>query len=102
MRKYKIRGSFDILTDISGNITLVQLMYCLVNVDPDNSVVGFWIYDSNYEKALVLNRESLDTICAPYVGEKQVAKFETVLCCEIHLLKSAPKEGILYIHQLNN
>ena len=44
----------------------------------DISVVGYWIFDSNYEKALVLNRELLDKICAPSVGEEQVAEFETV------------------------
>ena len=39
-------------------------------------VIGYWIFDSNYEKALVINIESLDMICAPFVGEKQVATFE--------------------------
>ena len=39
------------------------------------SVVGSWIFDSNYERALVLNMASLDMICAPSVGEEQVAKF---------------------------
>ena len=42
------------------------------------SVVGKLIFESNYEKALVLNRESLDMICAPSVGEEQAAKFESV------------------------
>ena len=42
------------------------------------SVVGYWIFGSNYEKTLVLNSKSLDIICAPYVGEEQTAKFETV------------------------
>ena len=37
------------------------------------SVVGYWIFDSNYEKALVLNRELLGIICAPSVGKEQVA-----------------------------
>ena len=42
------------------------------------SVVGYCIFDSNYEKTLVINIESLDIICAPSVGEEQVAVFETV------------------------
>ena len=42
------------------------------------SVFGYWIFDSNYEKTLVINRESLDIIFALYVGEEQVSKFETV------------------------
>ena len=48
------------------------------NVNHAISIVGYWIFDSNYEKSLVLNRESLDMICAPSVGEEQVAVFETV------------------------
>ena len=52
MREYKF------LEDISENVTLVQLMDSLVNVNHAISVVGNWIFDSNYEKALVLNRAS--------------------------------------------
>ena len=56
------------------------------NVNHDISVVGTWIFYSNYERALVLNRASLDMICAPYVGEEQNAIFEkSFLCCQIHL-----------------
>ena len=62
-------GSYDILIDISENFTLVQLMDQLGNVNNDISVVGYCIFDSNYEKALVLNRKSLDMICAPSVVE---------------------------------
>ena len=51
-------------------------MDSLGNVNHAISVVGYWIFDSNYKKALVLNRESLDMICAPYVGEEQADKFE--------------------------
>ena len=54
---------------ISEYVTLVQLMYSLGNVNYDISVFGYWIFDSNYKKALVLNRESLHMICARYVGE---------------------------------
>ena len=53
-------------------------MYSLVRVNRSISVVGYWIFDSNYEKELVLNRESLDIICALCVGEEQVAVYETV------------------------
>ena len=42
------------------------------------SVVGSWIFDSNYIKALVLNRASLDMICASSVLEEQAACFEKV------------------------
>ena len=66
------------MTAISKNVTLVQLMDPLGNVNCAFSAVGYWTFDSNYKKALVHNRESLDMICAPYVGEEQAAKFETV------------------------
>ena len=42
------------------------------------SVDGNWIFDSNYEKSLVLNRASLDIIFALSVGEEQDAIFESV------------------------
>ena len=48
----------------------------LGNVNHATSVVGYWIFDSDYKRALVLNRESLDMICALSAGEEQVAKFE--------------------------
>ena len=49
-------GSYDILTYISEHVTLVKLMDYLGNLNNDISVVGYCIFDSNYEKALVLNR----------------------------------------------
>ena len=42
------------------------------------NVVGYWIFDSNNEKELVLNMESLEMICDPSIGEEQAAKFELV------------------------
>ena len=78
MIKYNKKGLYNILENISENFTLIQLMDSLVNVNRAISVVGYWIFDSNYEKSLVLNRESLEMICAPSVGEEQAAKFEPV------------------------
>ena len=51
-------------------------MDSLGNVNHDISVVGNWIFDSNYEKSLVLNMASLDMIYTPSVGEEQASKFE--------------------------
>ena len=48
------------------------------NVNHAIIIVGYWIFDSNYEQALCLTRESLDSICSTSVGEEQVVKFETV------------------------
>ena len=48
-------------------------MDSLGNVNHAISVVGSWIFESNYERALVLNKASLDMIFAPSVGEKQAS-----------------------------
>ena len=77
MKIYKTRGSFEIFKYIREHMTLVQLMDSLGNVNHNISVVGFRIFESNYEKSLVLNREPLDMIFAPSFGEEQVATFET-------------------------
>ena len=66
------------MIDISEHVTLVQLMDYLGNVHNDISAIGYWIFDSSYDKSLVLNREQLDMICAPSVGEEQVDVFEIV------------------------
>ena len=76
--KYNKKGKYKILKDISENVTLLQLMASFGNMNNAISVVGYWIFDSNYEKALVLNRASLDMICAPSIGEEQDAIFESV------------------------
>ena len=83
LNKYKQKGSFDVLNSKSQHVTLVQLIDSLGNVNHTISVVGYWIFDSNYEKVLVLNRKSLGIICAPSVGKEQVAKFETVFYATI-------------------
>ena len=67
--KYKKKGSYDIVIDISKNVTLVQLIYSLGNVYRAISVVRYWIFDLNNKKALVLNIESLDMIFSLSVGE---------------------------------
>ena len=54
--KYKNMGSCSILKDIREHVTLVQLMDYLGNVNHAIGVVGYCIFDSNYEKSLVLNR----------------------------------------------
>ena len=69
-------GEYKVLEDISANVTLVQLVDSLGNVNHSICVVGSWIFYSDYERALVLNKASLDMICAPSVGEEQAAKFE--------------------------
>ena len=53
-------------------------MDSLGNVNHAISVVGNWIFDSNYERALALNRASLYMICGPSVGEEQNVIYEKV------------------------
>ena len=53
------------------------------------SVVGYWIFESNYERALVLNRESLDTICAPSFDKEKVSVFETVFTAVKYIWSTA-------------
>ena len=59
LNKWKNKGYFGILNDISDNVTLVKLINTLVNVNDDISIVGYWIFYSNYKQALCLTRESL-------------------------------------------
>ena len=46
----KKNDAFDILNDISENVTLVHLMESIGNLNHDISVLGYWIFDSNYKK----------------------------------------------------
>ena len=71
-------SEYKILEDLITNVTLVQLMDSLGNVNHAINFVGNWIFDSNYEKSLVLNRSSLDMLCTPSVGEEKYAIFESV------------------------
>ena len=82
-------GEYEILENTSANVTLVQLMDSLGNVNHAISVVGSWVSDSKYERALVLNKASLDMICAPSVGEEQAAKFDKVYYAVRYILNEA-------------
>ena len=86
--KYKQKGLYKHFEDISKNFTLVQLMDSLGNVNHAISVVGYWIFDSNYEKSLVMNRESLEIICDPSVVEERAIEFETVFTA-VRYIRSA-------------
>ena len=56
LKKWKNEGAFDILNDISENVTLAQLMDSLGNVNRAISIVGYWIPETNYKQALFLTR----------------------------------------------
>ena len=53
----KKNDDFDILIDISEYVTLVQLMESLGNMNHVISILGYWIFDSNYKKELFLTQE---------------------------------------------
>ena len=76
--KYKNIGSYDILPDISEHINLVHLMGYLGNENHAISAVGYWIFDSNYDKALVLNKESLDNIFPRPLLKKKLLSLNSI------------------------
>ena len=79
LTKWNKNDDFDILNDISEDVTWVQLMNSLENLNCDISVVWYCIFYSNYKKALCLTQEYLDIICSTSIGKELVAKFKSVL-----------------------
>ena len=71
-------GTFGILNNINENITLVQPVDLLVNVNLALSVVGKWIFDSNYEKALPLSIELFNFIYSCSCVDQTIAIFNVV------------------------
>ena len=53
---WRENDNFDILNEIIDNVTLVQLMESLGNVNHYISIIWNWIFDSNYRKALCLTQ----------------------------------------------
>ena len=51
------KDNFDILNDISEDVTLVQLVDSLENVNHAINVVEYWIFDSSHKKALCFTKE---------------------------------------------
>ena len=89
LRKYKNKGYFYILTDIGEHVTLLKLIDYVGDVNHAIIVAGYWIFDSKYGKALLLNREYLDMIFTLSVGEKQLATFETAFFAMIKIRSTA-------------
>ena len=72
---WRENDAFDILNDISENVTLVQLMDSLGNANNAISIVGHWIFDSIHKKPLCLTQELMDIMCFPCIGKELVATF---------------------------
>ena len=58
----KNQGSFEIIHDIRENVTLVQLIFTVGDVNHALSIFGYWIFNSNYKKALLLTLDSLNLV----------------------------------------
>ena len=95
IKKWK-KSQFKILHDISENVTLVQLMDSAGNVNHAVSIVGYWIFDSNYKQALSLTLDSLNIICSPSVGEGMFTLFESV----VHAVRYTKNTGKLVNNRL--
>ena len=52
-------------------------MDSLRNLNRDISVVGYWIFDSKYERALCLTQYLLDIICSTSIDEELIATFRS-------------------------
>ena len=78
MKIWHKNDAFDILKKISESLTLVQLLDSLGNVNHAISIVGYWVFDSNYDKVLCLTKESLDLIFYPSIREEQVATIQSI------------------------
>ena len=62
INKWIKQVSFDILHYISKNVTLVQLMDTFGIVNCAVSIVGYWIFESNYKFSLPLKIDSFNHI----------------------------------------
>ena len=76
--KMKKQVSFDIIRDISDNVTLVQLMDSADNFDHAVSIVRYWVFYSNYKEVILLKLDSLNLIWSPSEGEGVFGVFETL------------------------
>ena len=61
-------------------------MESLGNFNRAISIVGHWIFDSNYEKPLCLTQESLYIICYPSIGKELIATFQSVFYAVRYIL----------------
>ena len=56
IEKSRINGVFEIMNDTIVNVSLVQLIDTVRNVNNEVSMFGKWIFDSNYKKTSIYNR----------------------------------------------
>ena len=73
-----VKGSFDILNDISENFTLVKLMGTVGNLYHEVSILGYWILNSNNKNSFSLKINLLNILCSPLGGGGTVCHVEKV------------------------
>ena len=85
--------AFGILNEIRENVTLVQSMDSLGILNHAIIIVGHWIFDYNYNKALCLKQVLMDILCSPSIDEELAATFQSIfyavryIWAPIHLKK---------------
>ena len=88
--------TFDILNNISKYVILVKLVDSLGKMNHAVSVVGKWLFDSNYENFLPLTFESMNLICACSDEDEYFAifleLFYVVMCVN-------PKEKLQHVQK---
>ena len=57
---------YDPFLDISPSTTLIQFKDCLDGIHNYYTVVGKWIFDSDFPFSLPLTKENLDQCCINY------------------------------------
>ena len=67
---------FDIFHEISENIFFLQLMSSIGNFNHAVSIGVYWVFESNYKKAILLTLNLLNLVCYPLVGVEMFAMFE--------------------------
>ena len=63
MQQWRRKGSFEIFNDITKYVELVQLMNMFRNVNHVVSIVGAWIFGSDYNRVIQITKEELYLIC---------------------------------------
>ena len=85
IKKCKKQGSLGIINDISENVTLVQLMDTVGNVNNSVSIVVYLIFYFYCKNSLKLTLDSLNLVCSPSVGEGIFSMFKIVFCAVIYI-----------------
>ena len=73
--QWGVKGEFYALGGISDHVKLFRSMISIGNINNSLSIVGNFVFDSNYKKYFPLSVESLNLICSSSDGEKVFSLF---------------------------